>query len=701
MPTLAPSRPGGTPYRAIVAALVVLAGCAGALAGSAGGGGSTTASHPPAGIPGSVATAMQPSAGLNLTFSESGLPTATPWSISTWTVGDQWATSVTTSSSSTTLLVPFADPTLLVDFQVWTVPSSTAGSLWVGVAAPAGPVALSSTSQVNVTFTLQNTSSVEFPVTVLAKSLPSGTAWSGLLNGAGFGSVSATASGSVGGGTTLTASAASVFLPNATAFLVGTYDVLVLAQNSSWTTTTSVSVMANGPVWIVPAFDLNYRLVVDATLGGTATPSSEWVPPGAPVALAATPSAGFVFGTWTGTGAGSVNATARNISIVPEGPVTMTAGFWLNFYHLTITETGVPLGDPFSILFLGSVYTSTNGTIYLPFVPYGDVNVSEPYSYANGTALVRYAATSFTSSFGPGTNSTIRVDGNGTIQLTYKTQFALTVATIGSGTTSPAVGSYWEDAGVQVVVTAAASGIDSFQSWAGTGAGSVNATTSLVVVTMDGPVTETARFGTELPPPSFAVTVTAAGLPFGVVWAVTDGALGTDGATPTLVLTGVPEGPATLLIPTLYGQGVRYAPNQNGTFDLVVGGNLSFSVAFSTEYAVTVAVGLGGSVGDHPDWAPAGGQLTLVAGSPATGYTFVGWTGDMVSNSTTIALTVTGPVNESAVYVPTSAGAASTARDGPLLAAAIGIPLVIGGLVVFALHRRRQRAEREGPGPTS
>ena len=74
-------------------------------------------------------------------------------------------------------------------------------------------------------------------------------------------------------------------------------------------------------------FTTQYYLTVNAGNGGGVAPAGGWYQSGAPVALNATPNAGFAFGGWTGTGSGSYSGTNRSASVTMNGPLVQTANF--------------------------------------------------------------------------------------------------------------------------------------------------------------------------------------------------------------------------------------------------------------------------------------------------------------------------------------------------------------------------------------
>jgi hypothetical protein len=70
------------------------------------------------------------------------------------------------------------------------------------------------------------------------------------------------------------------------------------------------------------------------------------------------------------------------------------------------------------------------------------------------------------------------------------------VSPSGSGTTSPAIGTYWYDSGLSVTISATANAGYAFSSWSGTGTGSYSGVANPASVTMNSPIAETANFVT-------------------------------------------------------------------------------------------------------------------------------------------------------------------------------------------------------------
>ena len=74
-------------------------------------------------------------------------------------------------------------------------------------------------------------------------------------------------------------------------------------------------------------FTTQYFLTMSAGTGGKVTPASGWKNSGSAVKITATPSTGFTFSGWTGTGTGSFSGTTNPASITMGGRISETAAF--------------------------------------------------------------------------------------------------------------------------------------------------------------------------------------------------------------------------------------------------------------------------------------------------------------------------------------------------------------------------------------
>jgi|GEM_PF-4128729 len=74
-------------------------------------------------------------------------------------------------------------------------------------------------------------------------------------------------------------------------------------------------------------FTTQYYLTMSAGTGGTVSPRSGWRNSGATISISATPSTGYVFSSWTGTGTGSFSGATNPTSITMGGPISEAASF--------------------------------------------------------------------------------------------------------------------------------------------------------------------------------------------------------------------------------------------------------------------------------------------------------------------------------------------------------------------------------------
>ena len=76
------------------------------------------------------------------------------------------------------------------------------------------------------------------------------------------------------------------------------------------------------------------------------------------------------------------------------------------------------------------------------------------------------------------------------------------------------------------------------------------------------------------------------------------------------------------------------------------------SISYTTQYYLTVTAGSGGSVSQSSSFENAGASVSLTA-TPATGYTFAGWSG-ACSGAGVCQVTMTGPESVTAQFSPTN-----------------------------------------------
>ncbi|HEV8049178.1 MAG TPA: hypothetical protein VGP88_01135, partial [Thermoplasmata archaeon] len=134
------------------------------------------------------------------------------------------------------------------------------------------------------------------------------------------------------------------------------------------------SALLNANATLTISFRTEYLLTIVAVGGGTTTPvpGAEWVNASAPVDLTAVPDGGRRFLGWTGLGPGHVDSASSAVAVTLTGAVTESASFAVRPppvrfpYNLTVAETGLPPGTPWSVTGAGAGGAGDGTSIVLP-----------------------------------------------------------------------------------------------------------------------------------------------------------------------------------------------------------------------------------------------------------------------------------------------------------------------------------------------
>ncbi|TMP90185.1 MAG: hypothetical protein E6L07_14920, partial [Verrucomicrobia bacterium] len=127
---------------------------------------------------------------------------------------------------------------------------------------------------------------------------------------------------------------------------------------SSWSDAGTIShtVTPTKKTTYTAKFGTQYYLTMNAGTGGHISPGSSWHTSGSTFSISATPSTGYSFTTWTGSGSGSYSGTNNPASITMNGPITEAAAFAPPpTVHVTVQTT--PAGRTFSVD--GTSYSAT------------------------------------------------------------------------------------------------------------------------------------------------------------------------------------------------------------------------------------------------------------------------------------------------------------------------------------------------------
>jgi hypothetical protein len=231
----------------------------------------------------------------------------------------------------------------------------------------------------------------------------------------------------------------------------------------------------------------------------------------------------------------------------------------------------------------------------------------------------------------------------------FTVQYYLTMNAGTGGTVTPS--SSWNDSGKAVTITATPSSGNSFDGWVGTGTGSYTGTNNPASVTMQGPITESARFiGNTI---QVSVGTSPAGLSFRV-----DGADYTSAQT----LSFVRGSSHTISIVTNLqsgGTGIQYlwsSWSDGGAISHTVSptSDTTFTANFGAQYYLTMNAGAGGTVSPASNWQNSGDSVTIVATAEG-GYTFSGWigsgTGSYTGPNNPAVVTMKAPITETASFI--------------------------------------------------
>ncbi len=379
--------------------------------------------------------------------------------------------------------------------------------------------------------------------------------------------------------------------------------------------------------------------------GNTCTRTSPMAP-GETDTITLTVGVGYSTASGTNAVTNSVSVTGGGIAAPATGsdpttiiPAPIQVTFGTNPSGLIYTVDGTPYSA-------GTVLSLTNGSTHTIATtsPQGSNGTRETFaSWSDGGALSHQITISST-------------NGTASYTATFNTSYLLTTAVNASadgGVTanplSPTGDAYYA-AGTVVTLTATANTGYSFSNWAGT----TNSSTNPLLVTMNGPTSETANFvvnnvnvtvGTNIAGLSFTVDTVAYTSPQNFTWQV--------GSNHTIATTS-PQG----------SNGTRYSFaswSDIGAISHAVtasSSTTSYLATFNTSYLLTTAVNASadGSVTANPPsptsdgYYAAGTPVTLTA-TANTGYSFSNWTGTTNSSTNPLPVTMNSPVSETANFV--------------------------------------------------
>jgi len=363
-----------------------------------------------------------------------------------------------------------------------------------------------------------------------------------------------------------------------------------------------------------------YTLETIAVNGSvTRSPDKASFTHGETVTLTAAADTGYTFSGWSGDASGTSVSTVLTM----DGNKSVTAGFTINTYTLTLAATE------------GSVTKSPDKASYT----HGESVTLQ------ATPSVGYNFVSWTGDLAGGSNpAALVMNGNKSVTASFaaNTYVLETTAANGSITKDPDQATYTH--GQAVTVTAVADTGYTFSAWSGDASGTVVSTT----VTMDGDKSVTASFTLN------SYTLTLEGLNGSVL------------SVPTKDSYAHGESVSLSATPAVGYHFTGWSGDATGDanpLSLVMDADKSVTANFTINACILDVTALNGSVARIPekDSYDYGETVNLLA-TAASGYEFTGWSGDLAGASNPQALVMTGDKTVTANFT-----AESDDQEAPVL----------------------------------
>jgi hypothetical protein len=383
---------------------------------------------------------------------------------------------------------------------------------------------------------------------------------------------------------------------------------------------------------------VKYDLTIASGAGGSVTDPGQGTfkcDAGRVLELVATPTSGYRFLKWTGSVATIANVNAASTTITMSGNYSIRATFEeteATFHTLTVGVTSSGSTSPT----VGQHTYAAGAVISISATPAGG------YHFVNWTGNVGSVANVNAAS------TTITMNGNYSItanfQQTAATYYTLTMAATGGGSINPPVGQHSYAAGTVVPIIATAAGGYYFVSWTGNVGTIANVNAASTTIIMNGNYSITANFAV-IPPGQYGLTISS-----GAGGSVTTPGQGTFIYGPGTVvnLVATPAGGYGFVNWT--GNVGTIANVTAASTTITMNGTYSITASFSNggppvPYNLTISSSAGGSVttpGQGTFGYGSGMVVNLVA-TPASGYRFANWSGNVgtVANVTAASTTIT------------------------------------------------------------
>jgi len=383
---------------------------------------------------------------------------------------------------------------------------------------------------------------------------------------------------------------------------------------------------------------VKYDLTIASGAGGSVTDPGQGTfkcDAGRVLELVATPTSGYRFLKWTGSVATIANVNAASTTITMSGNYSIRATFEqaeATFHTLTVGVTGSGSTTP-----TAGQHTYGAGAVVSIIA-----NAATGYRFVNWTGNVGSVANVNAAS------TTVTMNGNYSITANFEqtptTYYTLTMAATGGGSINPAVGQHSYAAGTVVPIIASAAGGFYFVNWTGNVGSIPNVNSASTTITMNGNYSITANFAV-IPPGQYSLTISS-----GAGGSVTTPGQGTFIYGPGTVVNLVATPAGAYGFVNWTGNVSTIANVTAASTSITINNSYSITANFSgagppVPYNLTISSSAGGSVttpGQGTFGYGSGMVVNLVA-TPASGYRFVNWTGNVgtVANVTAASTTIT------------------------------------------------------------
>jgi hypothetical protein len=198
--------------------------------------------------------------------------------------------------------------------------------------------------------------------------------------------------------------------------------------------------------------------------GGSVGPASGYYPAGSNLAIATGGGNGYVFSKWTASTTKLVIAksTAASTTVLLNGPGSLLASFVLPTSTVTFTESGLPTATTWAVGFDGVVYTSSSATITIKGVGAGS------HSWGPGSPIADTSSTQWSAlAWNYATiYGTLYVPGQIVQNVVYQKEYLVNLHSAGTsgGSVSPS-GLGWYISGWTIAVSGINGTSATFKSW--------------------------------------------------------------------------------------------------------------------------------------------------------------------------------------------------------------------------------------------